>query len=50
MAWRVEGRCRRAEGVQARVVTTDLNALLTALYVWIDVYLGPRTRPADGPD
>jgi hypothetical protein len=25
-----------AEGVQARVVTTDMDALLTALYVRID--------------
>jgi hypothetical protein len=25
-------------------VTTDLNTLLTALYVWIDDFLGPRVR------
>src|SRR3712207_8639573 len=31
-----------AEGAQDRVVTTDLNTLLTALYVRIDDYLGPR--------
>jgi hypothetical protein len=29
-------------------VTTDLNTLLTALYVWIDDYLGPR-RAAGRP-
>jgi hypothetical protein len=30
-------------------VTTDLNTLLTALYVWIDDYLGPRRRPGRPP-
>jgi hypothetical protein len=30
-------------------VTTDLNTLLTALYVWIDDYLGPRRRPGRRP-
>jgi hypothetical protein len=35
---------RLAEDVQARVVRTDLNTLLTALYVWIDDYLTPRVR------
>ena len=30
-----------AEGVQDRFVTTDLNTLLTGLYVRIDEYLGP---------
>jgi hypothetical protein len=35
---------RLAEGVQARVVRTDLNTLLTALYVWIDDYLAPHVR------
>ena len=28
---------------------TDLNTLLTALYVWIDDYLGPRRRPGRPP-
>src|SRR3954449_9354782 len=44
MAWRVTGLEFWAEGVQARVVTTDLNTLLTALYVRIDDYLAPRRR------
>jgi len=30
-------------------VTTDLNTLLTALYVWVDDYLGPRRRPGRRP-
>jgi hypothetical protein len=30
-------------------VTTDLNTLLTALYVWIDDYLGPRGRAGRPP-
>ena len=30
-------------------MTTDLNTLLTALYVWIDDYLGPRRRPGRPP-
>ena len=28
---------------------TDLNTLLTALYVWIDDYLGPRHRAGRPP-
>ena len=28
---------------------TDLNTLLTALYVWIDDYLGPRRRAGRPP-
>jgi hypothetical protein len=36
------------EGVQARVVTTDLNTLLTALYVWIDDHLGLTAAPHVG--
>src|SRR3982751_5095045 len=38
-----------SEGAQHRLVTTDLNTLLTALYVWIDDYLGPRCRPGRRP-
>jgi len=30
-------------------VRTDLNTLLTALYVWIDDYLGPRRRAGRPP-
>jgi hypothetical protein len=30
-------------------VTTDLNTLLTALYVWIDDFLGPQHRPGRPP-
>ena len=30
-------------------MTTDLNTLLTALYVWIDDYLGPRRRAGRPP-
>jgi hypothetical protein len=30
-------------------VTTDLNTLLTALYVWIDDYLAARVRPGRLP-
>jgi hypothetical protein len=30
-------------------VTTDLNTLLTALYVWIDDYLGPHRRVGRRP-
>jgi hypothetical protein len=38
-----------SEGAQHRLVTTDLNTLLTALYVWIDDFLGPRCRPGRRP-
>jgi len=34
----------RTEGVQARVVTADVNTFLTALYVRIDDQLAPRVR------
>ena len=37
------------EGVQDPVVSTDLNTLLTALYVKIDEYLGARTRTGRPP-
>ena len=30
-------------------MSTDLNTLLTALYVWIDDYLGPRRRAGRPP-
>jgi len=30
-------------------VRTDLNTLLTALYVWIDNYLSPRRRAGRPP-
>jgi hypothetical protein len=30
-------------------VTTDLNTLLTGLYVWTDDYLGPRRRGGRPP-
>jgi len=30
-------------------VRTDLNTLLTALYVWIDDYLEPRRRSGRPP-
>jgi hypothetical protein len=30
-------------------VTTDLNTLLTALYVWIDDHLAARVRPGRRP-
>src|SRR3954447_1642446 len=37
------------EGAHHRVVSTDLNTLLTALYVWIDDYLRTRVRPGRPP-
>src|ERR671939_1704395 len=37
------------EGGQGRFVTTDLNTLLTALYVKIDDWLGERPRPGRPP-
>jgi hypothetical protein len=37
------------QGVQDPVVSTDLNTLLTALYVKIDEYLGERTRTGRPP-
>src|SRR3954454_5806344 len=50
MERRVEQRCRRrTEGAQARVVTTDLNTLLTALYVRIDDHLAGRVRVGRRP-
>src|SRR3954449_2569897 len=49
MAWRVTGLEFWAEGVQARVVTTDLNTLLTALYVRIDDDLAGRVRVGRRP-
>jgi hypothetical protein len=36
----------RQEGVEDRFVTTDLNTLLTGLYVKIDDYPGKHTRSA----
>ncbi len=39
----------RAEGAQARVVRTDLDTLLTALYVSIDDHLAPRARAGRQP-
>jgi hypothetical protein len=38
-----------AEGAHHRVVSTDLNTLLTALYVWIDDYLRPYRRVGRPP-
>jgi hypothetical protein len=40
---------RRAKGVQDPFVTTDLNTLLTALYVKIDDYLGTPVRAGRPP-
>jgi len=36
-------------GVHGQCVTTNLNTLLTALYVKIDDYLGRRARPGRPP-
>jgi hypothetical protein len=44
--WRA---CRRQKGVEDQFVTTDLNTLLTALYVKIDDWLGAHTRPGRPP-
>ena len=37
------------EGVEDQFVTTDLNTLLTGLYVKIDDWLGAHTRPGRPP-
>src|SRR3954463_16797323 len=49
MARGVTGLRFGAEGAQDRVVTTDLNTLLTALYVRIDDYLGRRCSTGRPP-
>jgi hypothetical protein len=43
--WRAE---TREEGVQDQVVTTDLDTLLTALYVFCDDHLTPPERRRPG--